>query len=124
MTKKSVTVTATVPVSTPPAAPAKAKPTTSSAKLMSSLAKTSTKVTKKTSNVPKTGKKKNKSMKYYIDCTHPVEDGIFDIAAFVSFQSIVFNVDTHTHILTYTISISVYAYCMISFSRLSGTIFP
>jgi hypothetical protein len=65
----------------------KPKATTPSAKATSSLAKTSTKVTKKTTTTPKGGKsggkKKNKSVKYHIDCTHPVEDGIFDLNAFV-----------------------------------------
>jgi hypothetical protein len=60
------------------------------AKAPSTLAKTSTKVTKKknTTATPSkgaksAGKKKAKAIKYFIDCTHPVEDGIFDIAAFV-----------------------------------------
>jgi large subunit ribosomal protein L22e len=48
------------------------------------LAKTSTKVTKKSSTATKGGaKKKHKAIKYYIDCSHPVEDGIFDLNAFV-----------------------------------------
>jgi hypothetical protein len=48
------------------------------------LAKTSTKVTKKSTTTTKGGaKKKQKAIKYYIDCTHPVEDGIFDLNAFV-----------------------------------------
>jgi hypothetical protein len=70
-------------VATPPA-PAKPKASTPSVKATSSLAKTSTKVTKKTTTPSKTGaKKKTKSIKYHIDCTHPVEDGIFDLNAFV-----------------------------------------
>jgi large subunit ribosomal protein L22e len=76
-------VTATTP------APPKPKATTPSAKVTSSLAKTSTKVTKATkkSGTPsKAGaKKKNKAIKYHIDCTHPVEDGIFDLNAFERF---------------------------------------
>ena len=69
-------------------APAKPKATTPSAKSTSSLAKTSTKVTKKTKTTAsgKGGsKKKAKVIKYYIDCTHPVEDGIFDLNAFERF---------------------------------------
>lgn len=31
------------------------------------------------------GKKKKITLKYSIDCTHPVEDGIMDVANFVSF---------------------------------------
>ena len=30
------------------------------------------------------GGKKKPSLKFTIDCTHPVEDGIFDVADFVS----------------------------------------
>ncbi|CAF4445581.1 unnamed protein product [Rotaria sp. Silwood2] len=96
LTKKPATATAT-PTTTPaPAkpkattpAPAKPKATTPSAKSTSSLAKTSTKVTKKattSSKGAKSGtKKKAKAIKYYIDCTHPVEDGIFDLNAFERF---------------------------------------
>lgn len=65
-----------------PAAPAKPKATAPTTKT-SSLAKTSTKVTKKTTTTKTGGKKKAKSIKYFIDCTHPVEDGIFDLNAFV-----------------------------------------
>ncbi|CAF2723678.1 unnamed protein product [Rotaria sp. Silwood2] len=86
LTKKPATATAT-PTTTP--APAKPKATTPSAKSTSSLAKTSTKVTKKattSSKGAKSGtKKKAKAIKYYIDCTHPVEDGIFDLNAFERF---------------------------------------
>ncbi|CAF0734073.1 unnamed protein product [Adineta steineri] len=91
-TKKPATATAT-PTPTPAAAPAApaapTKPKAPTTKSTSSLAKTSTKVTKKTTTTPKGGKsgakKKNKALKYYIDCTHPVEDGIFDLAAFERF---------------------------------------
>ncbi|CAF0734258.1 unnamed protein product [Adineta steineri] len=90
-TKKPATATAT-PTPTPAAAaapPAQTKPKAPTTKSTSSLAKTSTKVTKKTTTTPKGGKsgakKKNKAIKYYIDCTHPVEDGIFDLAAFERF---------------------------------------
>ena len=70
---------------TPAPAPTKPKAATPTAKSTSSLAKTSTKVTKK-STTSKTGaKKKTKVIKYYIDCTHPVEDGIFDLNAFERF---------------------------------------
>ena len=34
-------------------------------------------------------KKKHKAIKYYIDCTHPVEDGIFDLNAFVLFLAVI-----------------------------------
>ncbi|CAF2643568.1 unnamed protein product [Rotaria sp. Silwood2] len=79
LTKKPVTTTPT-PVQTKP------KATTPSTKLISSLAKTSTKVTKKSTGSSKSGaKKKHKVIKYYIDCTHPVEDGIFDLNAFERF---------------------------------------
>jgi large subunit ribosomal protein L22e len=79
LTKKPAAATATP-------APTKPKATTPSAKTTSSLAKTSTKVTKKSTTATKGGaKKKNKAIKYYIDCTHPVEDGIFDLNAFERF---------------------------------------
>lgn len=35
----------------------------------------------------KGGKKQKRTAKYMIDCTHPVEDGIMDCAAFVSSSS-------------------------------------
>ncbi|CAF4590171.1 unnamed protein product [Rotaria socialis] len=79
---------AKTPVATTPApAPAqpKAKAATPSAKSTSSLAKTSTKVTKKSTSTKGGAKKKEKFIKYYIDCTHPVEDGIFDLNAFERF---------------------------------------
>ncbi|UJR31629.1 hypothetical protein I4U23_019111 [Adineta vaga] len=86
--KKPAPATATS-TTTPAAAQTKPKAPTSTAKSTSSLAKTSTKVTKKTTTTPKGGKssskKKNKAIKYHIDCTHPVEDGIFDLAAFERF---------------------------------------
>ena len=66
------------------AAPTKPKATTPAAKT-SSLAKTSTKVTKKPTQSKAGAKKKQKVIKYYIDCTHPVEDGIFDLNAFERF---------------------------------------
>jgi hypothetical protein len=79
LTKKPATAAAT---STP--AQPKPKATAPSTKSTSSLAKTSTKVTKKSTSTTKGGaKKKHKAIKYYIDCTHPVEDGIFDLNAFV-----------------------------------------
>ncbi len=64
-------------------AQAKPKATTPSTKSTSSLAKTSTKVTKKSTSTKGGAKKKFKAIKYHIDCTHPVEDGIFDLNAFV-----------------------------------------
>ncbi|CAF1182418.1 unnamed protein product [Rotaria sp. Silwood1] len=89
LTKKPATATATSPPPTTTPAPAKPKATTPSAKSTSSLAKTSTKVTKKTTTPSKGAKsgakKKAKAIKYYIDCTHPVEDGIFDLNAFERF---------------------------------------
>ncbi|CAM4757775.1 unnamed protein product [Rotaria magnacalcarata] len=93
--KKAETAKKAAPANAPPPAPAvvttpapaKLKAPTSSAK--STLAKTSTKVTKKPTTTSKGGKsgskKKSKSTKYYIDCTHPVEDGIFDLNAFERF---------------------------------------
>jgi len=99
-TKKPVTATPAPPkaekaelTKKPVAAPAtstqaqtKPKATTPSTKSTSSLAKTSTKVTKKSTTATKGGaKKKAKAIKYYIDCTHPVEDGIFDLNAFERF---------------------------------------
>jgi len=88
LTKKPATVTATS-TSSPTPAQTKPKATTPTAKSTSSLAKTSTKVTKKTATTPKGGKssakKKTKAIKYHIDCTHPVEDGIFDLNAFERF---------------------------------------
>ena len=33
------------------------------------------------------GKKKKQTLRYTIDCTHPVEDGIMDVASFVRFHS-------------------------------------
>ncbi|CAF3449273.1 unnamed protein product [Rotaria socialis] len=84
--KKAAPASAPPPAVTTPA-PAKQKAPTSSAK--STLAKTSTKVAKKPTTTSKGGKsgskKKSKSIKYYIDCTHPVEDGIFDLNAFERF---------------------------------------
>lgn len=91
LTKKP-TAAATAPATSSTTTPAQTKPkaTTPSAKSTSSLAKTSTKVTKKTTTTPKGGKagakKKNKAIKYFIDCAHPVEDGIFDLNAFVRIQ--------------------------------------
>jgi large subunit ribosomal protein L22e len=90
--KKQATAPAKLPT-TPPSSPApaqtKPKATTPTAKSTSSLAKTSTKVTKKPTTTAKGGKtgakKKAKTTKYYIDCTHPVEDGIFDLNAFERF---------------------------------------
>ncbi|CAF1478806.1 unnamed protein product [Rotaria sordida] len=77
LTKKPATTT---PTQTKP------KASTPSTKSTSSLAKTSTKVTKKSTGSSKSGaKKKHKAIKYYIDCTHPVEDGIFDLNAFERF---------------------------------------
>jgi len=73
------------PAAKPAAAPAKPKATTPSVKTPSSSAKTSTKVTKKPKTVTKGSSKKIKAVKYYIDCTHPFEDGIFDINAFERF---------------------------------------
>jgi len=81
LTKKPAAATA-------PSTQAQAKPkaTTPSTKSTSSLAKTSTKVTKKSTTATKGGaKKKAKAVKYHIDCTHPVEDGIFDLNAFERF---------------------------------------
>ena len=46
---------------------------------------TSTKVTKKSTTSKSGAKKKHKTIKYYIDCTHPVEDGIFDLNGFERF---------------------------------------
>ena len=40
-------------------------------------------MTKKLTSSKGGSKKKHKVVKYYIDCTHPVEDGIFDLSAFV-----------------------------------------
>ncbi|UJR15053.1 hypothetical protein I4U23_002024 [Adineta vaga] len=84
-TKKPAAATPTATATTP--APAKPKATVpSTKKATSSLAKTSTKVTKKSTTTTKGGaKKKHKAIKYYIDCTHPVEDGIFDLNAFERF---------------------------------------
>ncbi|CAF0838083.1 unnamed protein product [Rotaria sordida] len=86
LTKKPATATAT---STPTPPQPKPKATTPTAKSTSSLAKTSTKVTKKTTTPSKGAKggakKKVKAIKYHIDCTHPVEDGIFDLNAFERF---------------------------------------
>jgi len=83
-TKKATTTPAAETVQTP--AQPKPKATTPSAKSSSSLAKSSTKVTKKATPASKGGaKKKNKTIKYHIDCTHPVEDGIFDLNAFERF---------------------------------------
>ena len=78
----------------------KPKATTPSTKSTSSLAKTSTKVTKKSTTATKGGaKKKAKAIKYYIDCTHPVEDGIFDLNAFVCvLSSFIFNLLSKTKI--------------------------
>jgi len=99
-TKQPVTATPAAPkaekadlpkkpaVATATSTPAQTKPkaATPSTKSTSSLAKTSTKVTKKSTTATKGGaKKKTKAIKYYIDCTHPVEDGIFDLNAFERF---------------------------------------
>ena len=93
--KKAVTATPAPPkaekveVAKKPAAttPTPTKPkATPGTKATSSLAKTSTKVTKKSTGSSKGGaKKKVKAIKYHIDCTHPVEDGIFDLNAFERF---------------------------------------
>ncbi|CAF1169295.1 unnamed protein product [Adineta steineri] len=85
--KKPATATATpAAAATTTPAPTKPKATVPSTKSTSSLAKTSTKVTKKSTTATKGGaKKKHKAIKYYIDCTHPVEDGIFDLNAFERF---------------------------------------
>ncbi|CAF0866005.1 unnamed protein product [Adineta ricciae] len=83
-TKKPAATPATAPATTP--APAKPKATVpSTKKTTSSLAKTSTKVTKKSTTTKGGAKKKHKAIKYYIDCSHPVEDGIFDLNAFERF---------------------------------------
>jgi len=81
----------TAAVTTTPTVKTEPKPKAPSAKgKTSSLAKTSTKVTKKTTSQKSggsgaAGKKKAKSVKYSIDCAHPVEDGIFDMNAFERF---------------------------------------
>lgn len=36
----------------------------------------------------KGGKKKKQALKFTLDCTHPVEDGIMDAANFVSYQCV------------------------------------
>jgi len=107
LTKKPATATAT---STSSATPAQTKPkaTTSSAKSTSSLAKTSTKVTKKPTT-PKGGKggakKKTKAIKYHIDCTHPVEDSIFDLNAFERFLLEKMKINGKTSNLTGSVAI-------------------
>ncbi|CAF0743970.1 unnamed protein product [Didymodactylos carnosus] len=91
--KKAATGSTTspaVPVTTSAPAPKseqKKAPTSkpSSKGKTSQLAKTSTKVTKKTTQQKGGSKKKSKAIKYHIDCTHPVEDGIFDMNAFERF---------------------------------------
>lgn len=48
---------------------------------------------KKTTTVKKQagGKKKKITLKFTIDCSHPVEDGIFDMKSFVSVLNITSN---------------------------------
>ena len=36
------------------------------------------------------GKKKKQVVKYVLDCTHPVEDGIMDVASFVGILMLTF----------------------------------
>ena len=38
----------------------------------------------------KGGKKKKQTLKFVVDCTHPVEDGIIDCSNFVSFKKMLF----------------------------------
>ncbi|CAG6016225.1 unnamed protein product [Menidia menidia] len=45
-------------------------------------------VQQKKQNTGKGGKKKKQLLKFTLDCTHPVEDGIMDAANFVSFPQL------------------------------------
>ncbi|CAF0826128.1 unnamed protein product [Didymodactylos carnosus] len=82
-TSPAVPVTTTTPA--PKSEKAPSSKSSSSKGKTSQLAKTSTKVTKKTTQQKGGSKKKSKAIKYHIDCTHPVEDGIFDMNAFERF---------------------------------------